>query len=66
MNWTDDRQLEVLIGELHGLASRPSKKRKKRKRDPEPIDAVLSDIIALTYDNARAVLEPSRMAALEL
>ena len=64
MNWTDDRQLEVLIGELHGLASRPSSK--KRKRDPEPIDAVLSDIIALTYDNARAVLEPSRMAALEL
>jgi hypothetical protein len=64
MNWTDDRQLEALIGELEGLA-RPARG-KKRKRDPEPIDSVLTDIIALTYDNARAVLEPSRLDALEL
>jgi len=64
MNWTDDRQLEALIDELQNLASRPASK--KRKRDPEPVDTVLSDIIALTYDNARAMLEPSRMAALEL
>jgi hypothetical protein len=64
MNWTDDRQLETLIGELEGLARRPTSK--KRKRDPEPIDGVLSDIIALTYSSAQAVLEPSRMAALEL
>jgi hypothetical protein len=64
MNWTDDRQLEALIGELQALASRPTSK--KRKRDPEPIDSVLGDIIALTYSGARAVLEPSRMAALEL
>jgi len=64
MNWTDDRQLEALIGELQALASRPASK--KRKRDPEPLEGVLTDILALTYDNARAVLEPSRMAALEL
>ena len=64
MNWTDDRQLETLVGELEGLAKRPTSK--KRKRDPVHIESVLSDIIALTYDNARAVLEPSRMAALEL
>jgi hypothetical protein len=63
-HWTHDRQLEALIGELQGLASQPTSK--KRKRDPEPIDGVLSDIIALTYQHARATLEPSRMAALEL
>jgi len=64
MNWTDDRQLETLIGELESLARRPLSK--KRKRDPGPIDSVLSDIIALTYSSAESVLEPSRMAALEL
>jgi hypothetical protein len=64
MNWTDDRQLEALIGELEGLARRPTSA--KRKRDPQPIESVLTDIIALTYDNARAVLEPSRLDALEL
>ena len=64
MNWTDDHQLEALIGELEGLANRPTAK--KRKRDTQPIDSVLTDIIALTYDNARAVLEPSRLDALEL
>jgi hypothetical protein len=63
-HWTDDRQLETLIGELEGLARGPANK--NRKRDPEPIDGVLSDIIALTYSSAQAVLEPSRMAALEL
>jgi hypothetical protein len=64
MNWTDDRQLEALIGELESLARRPTSK--KRKRDPGPIDSVLSDIIDLTYSSAGSVLEPSRMAALEL
>jgi hypothetical protein len=64
MNWTDDRQLETLIGELESLAKRPTSK--KRKRDPGPIDSVLSDIIDLTYASAGSVLEPSRMAALEL
>jgi hypothetical protein len=64
MNWQDDRQLETLIGELEALASRPASK--KRKRDPGPIKDVLQDIIALTYDDARAVLEPSRFDALEL
>jgi hypothetical protein len=64
MNWTDDRQLEALIGELESLARRPTSK--KRKRDPAPIDSVLSDIIELTYASAGSVLEPSRMAALEL
>ena len=64
MNWQDDRQLEALIGELEGLASRPTSK--KRKRDPGPIKDVLQDIIALTYEDARVVLEPSRLDALEL
>jgi hypothetical protein len=64
MNWTDDRQLEALIGELQGLADRPASH--KRKRDPEPIDSVLTDIIQLTHDRARTLLEPSRFDALEL
>ena len=64
MDWQGDEQLEALVRELEQLASMPT--RKKRKRDPGPIESVLTDIIALTYDNARAALEPSRMAALEL
>jgi hypothetical protein len=63
MNWTDDQQLERLIGELQGLANRPSSH--KRKRDPEPIDHVLTDIIRFTHDKARTLLEPSRFDALE-
>ncbi len=64
MNWTGDDQLEVLIRELERLATSPMPR--TRKRDPEPIDQVLGDIIALTNAEARAALEPNRMAALEL
>ena len=63
MNFTGDDQLEQLIGELHQLATAPVS---KGKRDPKPIDQVLGDIIALTYDRAREVAEPNRMAGLEL
>ena len=64
MNWQADEQLEALLGELEQLASAPTSK--KRKRDPGPIDQVLGDIVALCYADARALAEPSRMAALEL
>ncbi len=64
MNWTGDDQLEVLVHELEQLATAPTTK--KRKRNPVPIDQVLGDIISLTYAQARAAAEPSRMAALEL
>jgi hypothetical protein len=64
MNWAGDDELEILVHELEQLATAPTSK--KRKRNPGPIDRVLGDIIALTYENARAVAEPSRMAALEL
>jgi hypothetical protein len=64
MNWTGDEQLEVLIRELEQLATSPAPR--ARKRDPKPIDQVLGDIIALTNSEARAALEPNRMAALEL
>ena len=64
MNWTGDQQLEVLITELEQLANMSMPR--GRKRDPEPIDQVLGDIIALTYAGARAVSEPNRMAGLEL
>jgi len=64
MNWAGDDELETLVHELEQLATTPPSK--KRKRNPGPIDRVLSDIISLTYENARAVAEPSRMAALEL
>jgi hypothetical protein len=56
--------IESLVRELEQLAS--SLTSKKRKRDPGPIDQVLGDIIALTYADARALAEPSRMGALEL
>jgi hypothetical protein len=64
MDWQGDQQLEVLVRELEQLASMPTSK--KRKREPGPLDQVLGDIIALTYADARALAEPSRMAALEL
>jgi hypothetical protein len=64
MDWQRDEQLEALVRELEQLASAPTNK--KRKRDPGPIDAVLGDIIALTYTDARALAEPTRMSALEL
>ncbi len=64
MNWAGDEQLETLIHQLEQLATTPTSK--KRKRNPVPIDHILGDIIELTYANARAIAEPSRMAALEL
>jgi hypothetical protein len=63
MNFTGDEQLERLIGELHQLATAPVS---KGKPDPKPIDLVLADIISLTYDRARELSEPNRMAGLEL
>ncbi|MCC7368801.1 MAG: hypothetical protein IT306_10285 [Chloroflexi bacterium] len=63
MNWQSDQQLELLLGELEDLASRPTG---PRKRDPGPIDQVLGDIVALCYADARSLAEPHRMAALEL
>src|SRR2546421_13088660 len=64
MNWAGDDELETLVHELEQLATTPTSK--KSKRNPGPINRVLGDIISLTYENARAVAEPSRMAALEL
>jgi len=67
MNWQSDRQLESLIAELEGLASRPAA---KKKRDPKgtsgAIDQVLGDIIEFCYADARSLTEPHRMGALEL
>jgi hypothetical protein len=63
MQWQSDAELEVLLAELEGLATRPAG---KRKRDPGPLDQVLGDIVALCYADARALAEPSRMGALEL
>jgi hypothetical protein len=64
MNWTGDQQLEILVRELEQLANAPTPR--GRKRDPQPIDQVLGDIISLTYAGARAIAEPNRMAGLEL
>ena len=63
MQWQSDAQLEALLAELEHLATRPVR---RRKRDPEPIGAVLDDIIARCYADARALAEPHRMAALEV
>ena len=64
MNWQGDAQSEALVRELEQLATAPASR--NRKRDPEPIEQVLGDIIALTYADASALAEPNRMAALEL
>ena len=61
-HWQGDAQLEALLAELEQLATRPAG---KTKRDPQPIDEVLGDIVALCYEDARS-LEPHRMGALEL
>ena len=63
MNWQSDKQMKALIGELEGLASKPTA---RKKANPAPIDQVLGDIIDLCYADARALSEPHRMAALEL
>jgi hypothetical protein len=63
MNWQSDQQLETLIAELEHLVSQPTG---KQKRDPGPLDQVLSDIIDRCYADARALAEPHRMGALEL
>lgn len=63
MNWQSDQELERLVAELEGLASRPTR---RRKRDPRPIDGVLGDIIECCYADARALATPSRMGSLEL
>ena len=62
-HWAGDEQLETLVHELEQLAAAPTSK--KRKRAPGPIDRVLGDIIDLTYADARALAEPSRMSAIE-
>jgi hypothetical protein len=63
MNWQSDAELEGLIAELELLARRPAG---RRRRDPGPLDQVLGDLVARCYADARALLEPHRMAALEL
>ncbi len=63
MSWQSDAELETLLAELEGLASRPAG---KKKRDPGPLDQVLGDIVELCYADARALAEPHRMGALEL
>ena len=62
-----DQELLAAIERDHSLeqlANAPAPR--GRKRDPKPIDQVLGDIVALTNAGARAVLEPNRMAGLEL
>jgi hypothetical protein len=63
MAWQSDAQLEALLAELEHLATRPVR---RRKRDPQPIGAVLDDIIARCYADTRELAEPHRMAALEV
>jgi hypothetical protein len=38
----------------------------RRKRETGSLDQVLSNIVAPTYADARALAEPNRMAGLEL
>lgn len=63
MNWRSDTQLDALLAELEGLASRP---KAQPKPDVASLDQVLGDIVELCYADARALAEPHRMGALEL
>lgn len=63
MSWQSDEQLEQLIAELEQLAAKP---KGKGKRDVGALNGVLTDIITLCYADAQALVEPSRMSALEL
>ncbi len=63
MNWQSDEQLAQLVAELERLAQIQGG---KRKRDIGSLNEVLGDIIALCYADARALVEPNRMAALEV
>jgi len=63
MSWQSDGELDALLAELEALANRPAG---KRKRPVGPIDQVLGDIVERCYADARALVEPNRMGALEL
>lgn len=63
MSWQGDDQLETLLGELERLANTPAS---RRKRESGSLHQVLSDVVSLTYADAREMAEPNRMAGLEL
>lgn len=65
MNFQSDAELERLVAGLERLAAKPEGKR-KRMAESGQVRAVLDDIIELTYRDAQALAQPSRMAALEL
>jgi hypothetical protein len=65
MNFQSDDELERLVVSLERLAAKPDS-RKKRMAESSHVKAVLDDIIELTYRDAQALTQPSRMAALEL
>lgn len=65
MNFQSDAELERLVASLERLAAKPERKG-KRMAESVHVKAVLDDIIELTYRDAHALAQPSRMAALEL
>ncbi|HEX8069312.1 MAG TPA: hypothetical protein VF546_05140 [Pyrinomonadaceae bacterium] len=65
MNFQSDDELERLVVSLERLAAKPDS-RKKRMAESASVKAVLDDIIELTYRDAQALTQPSRMTALEL
>ena len=65
MNFQSDKELEQLISQLERLAASGAGK-KKRSADGGQVKRVLDDIIELTYRDAQALTQPSRIGALEL
>jgi len=65
MNFQSDDELERLVVSLERLAAKPVGRR-KRMAESSHVKAVLDDILELTYRDAQALTQPSRMAALEL
>jgi hypothetical protein len=63
MNWRSEPELEALLAELETLTVRRAG---RARADAGALDAVLGDLIARCYADARALAEPHRMGALEL
>lgn len=64
MNFQSDAELDQLLGRLEKLATKPAKKA-ARRTDNFTVKAVLDDIIQLCYQEANALHQPNRLAALE-
>lgn len=65
LNFQSESELDALIAEMERL-TKQAQRDGKRKRQDQPIDRVLGEIIKETYAGARALTERSRAGAIQL